>query len=279
MSHPTNPPQPVSTAALIAAGLAGLVVVVVATIVSYSHMHELCVRAGEGDLAKLIPASVDGLVFFASTLLYVQHRGGDPKSKLAVFAAVLGVGMSIVANVVSKVPDLVPLVVVQVFVAAWAPAALGMVGHLAWKLLTIALRAREGVPQEASATYQQVNIGKVQFGPEDAPERRPGSIPTVTHGTTPVPSREDHPELPAGRPEILPARAARKTRRSSREASRSVPDDDLMMFVGKLRDDLAAQGETLTGYKVRKALQEDGHRVGNDRAQRLAERALAEVVR
>lgn len=279
MANPTNPPQPVSTTALIAAGLAGLVVVVVATIVSYSHMHELCVRAGEGDLAKLIPASVDGLVFFASTLLYVQHRGGDPKSKLAVFAAVLGVGMSIVANVVSKVPDLVPLVVVQVFVAAWAPAALGMVGHLAWKLLTIALRAREEAPREGAATYQQVNIGKVQFGPEDVPPSRPGNIPTAPQGTSQVASREHRPGLPVGRPEIIPSSSPGKTRRSSREPSPPATDDDLMVFVRRVRDDLASDGGKLTGYKLRKAFQDDGRKIGNTRAQTLAERAMAEAGR
>lgn len=269
MAEHTDPPQSVSPWVIGVATFAAAVVVVVAATVSYAHMYHLADRAGEGGLARLIPASVDGLVFFASTLIYAQHTSGEPKSKLAVFAVVLGVLMSIVANVVSKVPGLVSPTAVQVVVAAWPPAALGMVGHLAWKLLTLALRARRDVRAERPGTAveigQQVNIGTMTIGSQDARQEAPAALPEDRPEAIPAPSRELTPS---------PPKTARRT--APRRSRATVPDHEWIPYVRRLRDDLASQGRPLTANALKEASRQDGMapgRLGHDRATRLIDLA------
>jgi hypothetical protein len=106
--------------------LAVVVVAAVAAAASYSHMRRLAVDAGEGEIAFLLPLSVDGLVVAASMSLLVRRRAGHPPGGLAWCALLLGVGASLAANVAAAEPTLVGRLV-----AAWPPLAL----LLAYELL------------------------------------------------------------------------------------------------------------------------------------------------
>ena len=103
------------TAAAVAA------VAVVAAAASYSHMHELAVQAGEGEMARVLPLSVDGLVVAATMTLLSARRAGRKAGALPWLALFLGLGASLAANVAAAEPT-----VVGRLVAAWPPVALAL---------------------------------------------------------------------------------------------------------------------------------------------------------
>ena len=103
------------TAAAVAA------VAVVAAAASYSHMHDLAVKAGEGDMARVLPLSVDGLVVAATMTLLSARRAGRRAGALPWTALFLGLGASLAANVAAAEPT-----VVGRLVAAWPPVALAL---------------------------------------------------------------------------------------------------------------------------------------------------------
>lgn len=105
-------------------------VATVAAIVSYAHMHTVAARAGEGWRAWLLPLSVDGLIVCASLVLIVRRRQGRPAGWLAWLGLVLGLAVSISANVAAAEPTLVGRLV-----AAWSPLALGVSYELLLGLL------------------------------------------------------------------------------------------------------------------------------------------------
>jgi len=116
------------TAAAVAA------VAVVAAAASYSHMHDLAVQAGEGEMARVLPLSVDGLVVAATMTLLSARRSGRRAGALPWAALFLGLGASLAANVAAAEPT-----VVGRLVAAWPPVALA----LSFELLLRQTRASE----------------------------------------------------------------------------------------------------------------------------------------
>lgn len=79
-----------------AAGLA--LVAGVALVVSFLHLRELCLRAGESELtALLVPLSVDGLLLSAGATMRVQSNQGR-RDPLVVLAFVLGVAATMAGN-------------------------------------------------------------------------------------------------------------------------------------------------------------------------------------
>lgn len=262
MADPTKSPQPVSTGVLSVAVLAGAVVTIGAAVVSYTHMHELAVSAGEGWLAWIDPALVDGMVVFASTLLYAQHRLGQRAHWLVLPAIILGVAASLGANILSREPDLVDAKALGVIVRAVPPLALAIVGHLAWQLL--GLRTRPVPPPVDPPTIgQQVNIATMNVGSQDASREAIQEAPVPRPDAIPAPSRELLPS---------PPRPARRT--APRKGKVTVPDHEWMPFLKHLRDTLDAQGRDLTPNALKDASRRDGmapHSLGHDRASRLIE--------
>jgi hypothetical protein len=112
------------------------VVAVVALVVSYSHTHDLALLAGQSELlARILPAAVDGLVVAGSTSLLVDHRAGRKGDQLAGVAVVVGLASSVAANVAAADPGAVDLRVVRLVMAAYAPIALAISGHLLLRML------------------------------------------------------------------------------------------------------------------------------------------------
>jgi hypothetical protein len=80
-------------------GLAVLGVALVAAIVSYRHAYELVVRHGEtGATARMVPLTVDGLVYASSMVLWHSARQGRSRPPLAGWALAAGVAATVGAN-------------------------------------------------------------------------------------------------------------------------------------------------------------------------------------
>lgn len=92
----------------------------IAGVVSFGHMHELALRAGEGRFtAALIPFSVDGMIVASSMSLLVDSRSGRSGGVLPWTLLVLGSTASLAANVAAATPTVEGRVI-----AAWPSFAL-----------------------------------------------------------------------------------------------------------------------------------------------------------
>ena len=92
----------------------------IAAVVSFRHMHELCLRHGEDRLAAvLIPLAVDGLIVVASMSILLAYRYGSRGSLLAWSLLVVGSLASLGANVAVAEPSLIGRII-----AAWPSLAL-----------------------------------------------------------------------------------------------------------------------------------------------------------
>lgn len=92
------------------------VVATVAAIVSYSHMHDVAERAGEGWRSWIEPLSVDGLLVGTSQVVAARRHAW-----LAWVAVAVGLLVSLAANLAAAGPDLMSRLV-----AAWPAVALAL---------------------------------------------------------------------------------------------------------------------------------------------------------
>ncbi|GGN99265.1 DUF2637 domain-containing protein [Microbispora bryophytorum] len=101
--------------------IAGVVLLaLIAAVVSFRHMHELCLRHGEDHLAAvLIPLAVDGLIVVASMSILLANRYGLRGGMLAWSLLVVGSLASLGANVAVAEPSLIGRII-----AAWPSLAL-----------------------------------------------------------------------------------------------------------------------------------------------------------
>ncbi len=80
----------------------------VAAVVSFRHMHELCLRHGEDQLAAvLIPLAVDGAIVVASMSILLANRYGSRGSALAWIMLMIGSLASLGANIAIAEPSLI----------------------------------------------------------------------------------------------------------------------------------------------------------------------------
>jgi len=128
--------QPAPLALVVVTVLAVAIVALVTMFASYSHTMDLAEMAGQAPfVAAILPAAVDGLVIAGSTSLLVDHHLGRKGSPLAWAAVALGLVSSMAANVVSVDPTIVDLRHVKWVMAAYAPLALAVSGHLLLRML------------------------------------------------------------------------------------------------------------------------------------------------
>ncbi|MEO3797845.1 DUF2637 domain-containing protein [Nonomuraea sp. B10E15] len=129
---------------------------VIAAVVSFRHMHELCLRHGEDHLAAvLIPLAVDGTIVVASMSILLANRYGSRGGMLAWTLLVVGSLASLGANIAIAEPSLIGRII-----AAWPSAAL--IGS--YELLMSQVRrlsansdARESQEEGPSAEVQEVS--------------------------------------------------------------------------------------------------------------------------
>ncbi|QKV74516.1 DUF2637 domain-containing protein [Amycolatopsis sp. Hca4] len=160
----------------------GALVALVAAIASYTHMRDLAAKHGETWLSWLVPLSVDGLLVVASLAILRARRDGTAAPGLAWLAVVVGVLVSLVANVASAGPDLVNKVV-----AAWPPLAFAMAYELVVSLIRPAAASDPVVAGEPEPVHQE---------------------PHQEAGGEPVTSEDTHQEAPPLRQRVAEALAA-----------------------------------------------------------------------
>ncbi|WP_405087577.1 DUF2637 domain-containing protein [Microbispora sp. NBC_01389] len=113
----------------------------IAAVVSFRHMHELCLRHGEDRLAAvLIPLAVDGLIVVASMSILLANRYGSRGGLLAWSLLVVGSLASLGANVAVAEPSLIGRII-----AAWP--SLALIGS--YELLTSQIRCFAGEQAKA----------------------------------------------------------------------------------------------------------------------------------
>jgi Protein of unknown function (DUF2637) len=112
-----------------------VLVALVAAVASYEHIRALADIAGEDWRSWLLPISVDGLAVAATMTMLVRRRAGQPAGALAWAALILGVGVSLGANVAAADPTWQGRVV-----AAWPPIGL----LLSYELLMQQIRPTTG---------------------------------------------------------------------------------------------------------------------------------------
>jgi len=146
----------------ITTALAVVAVAVVAAIISYQHAYELVRSHGEsGVTARLLPFTVDGLIWAASMVVLDACRRNRPVPRLAVWS----LGAGIVATVGANLAHGVGHGPVGALVSVWP--ALALVG--AFELLMMLIRTGRGTrPGEAEPElWHQVVPPLVQDAPPE----------------------------------------------------------------------------------------------------------------
>jgi hypothetical protein len=178
-----------------------VVVAVIAAVVSYSHMQQLAVSAGEDWRSWLIPLSIDGLVVAASMVLLTRRRTGLPGGPLAWGALGAGVMASLAANMADARPD-----ITAVLVAGWPAAAFAV----AFELLLQQRRAEQHDPDTMTGALPvpplealAVSHGPMPYPSVTAPSARtvaqvlPVPAPASVVTTSPAPARTAPEQVPA----------------------------------------------------------------------------------
>jgi hypothetical protein len=148
----------------ITTALAVVAVAVVAAVISYQHAFELVRSHGESGLtARLLPFTVDGLIWAASMVVLDASRRNQPVPRLAAWS--LGVG--IVATVGANLAHGVGHGPVGALVSAWP--ALALVGS--FELLMMLIRAGHGTraADDETKSWDQAVPSLVHEAPPELP--------------------------------------------------------------------------------------------------------------
>ncbi len=144
----------------ITTALAVVAVAVVAAIVCYQHAYELVRSHGEsGVTARLLPFTVDGLIWAASMVVLDVSRRNRPVPRLAAWS----LGAGIVATVGANLAHGVGHGPVGVLVSAWP--ALALVGS--FELLMMLIRTGRGTRPGEAEPWHQVVPPLVQQAPPE----------------------------------------------------------------------------------------------------------------
>lgn len=147
--------------------LAVVGVATIAAVVSYQHAYAVVAAHGEDPTtARMVPLTVDGLVYASSMVLWQAARCGDRAPWWAWGLLVVGISATLAANVAHGAGH----GAVGAVVAAWPAVALvGAYELLMWLVRTRAA-AVEPADSEAPDTARQAG-GRAATGPEQAVAR------------------------------------------------------------------------------------------------------------
>ena len=173
-------------------------VAIVAGWVSYEHALAVVRAHGEaGAVARVYPATVDGLIYSASMVLLDSARRGVQAPRLARWLLGAGIGATLAANVAAGL-HFGP---VGAVVASWP--ALALVGS--YELLMLIIRAGAGVPVPGTVG-QTVAATVPEAGPVTVPSAVPVDVPVIEPVAVPV---DGVPPTPAGVPRTVTTGRAR----------------------------------------------------------------------
>jgi len=136
----------------ITTALAVVTVALVAAVISYQHAYELVRTHGESGLtARLVPFTVDGLIWAASMVVLDASRRGQPVPRLAAWSLGAGICATVGANLAHGVGH----GPVGAVVSAWP--ALALVGSFELLMMLVRTGHRERADETASEPpYQPV---------------------------------------------------------------------------------------------------------------------------
>ena len=139
-------------------------VAVVAAVISYQHAYELVRSHGEsGVTARLVPFTVDGLIWAASMVGLDSSRRGQPVPRLAACSLGAGICATVGANLAHGVGH----GPVGALVSAWA--ALALVGS--FELLMMLIRTGHGTRtgDDGAESWDQAVPSLVHEAPPELP--------------------------------------------------------------------------------------------------------------
>jgi hypothetical protein len=132
-----------------------LIVIVIAAAVSYSHMFEWAKLNGESHAnewrARIFPVSVDGAILAGSMIIYVDSRTHRPSDRLAYVIVVLGMLVSIGANVGHDWKSWIA----SKIISGWPPLAMALVVELLFRFLRRGREQADEVAQRAERAQQR----------------------------------------------------------------------------------------------------------------------------
>lgn len=135
----------------ITTALAVLMVAGVAAVISYQHAYELVRSHGEtGATARLLPFTVDGLIWAASMVVLDASRRNHPVPRLALWS----LGAGIVATVGANLAHGLGRGPVGALVSAWP--ALALVGS--FELLMLLIRKHHQADAESDADHASADV-------------------------------------------------------------------------------------------------------------------------
>ena len=188
---------------------AAALVAAVAGIISYSHIREVALRVGEGDLAgMLLPLGIDGLIVVAAMAMIEDKRAGRYPRPSARVALVLGIVMTVAGNVASAE-------------ASWVARAVAAVPALSF-LVAVEVLARTGRLRAGQPSDQGSPTSENAVRATERPQNRPA------HTSTPAKQRKrstaDRVATAAARtPAATPAELAARLKVSERTVQRYLP--------------------------------------------------------
>lgn len=148
----------------ITTALAVLAVACVAAIISYQHAYELVSSHGEHGLtARLLPFTVDGLIWAASMVVLDASRRNHRVPRLAAWS----LGAGILATVGANLAHGLGHGPIGALVSAWP--ALALVGSFELLMLLIRTQRQYNVDRPADADLNHLAPALEQRGPPAAP--------------------------------------------------------------------------------------------------------------
>lgn len=130
-----------------------IVVVGIGTVaagISYVHAYDVVTEHGEtGATARLLPLTIDGMVYVASMVLLDSARRDRQAPGLAIATLALGIAATVAANVLHGIAH----GVVGAIIAAWPAVTLVLVFELLMKMIR---GSRAGEPKTAVAPESHV---------------------------------------------------------------------------------------------------------------------------
>ncbi|MGW5416676.1 DUF2637 domain-containing protein [Actinomadura geliboluensis] len=147
----------------ITTALAVVAVAAVAAVISYRHAYELVHSHGEsGPTARLVPFTVDGLIWAASMVILDASRRQQPAPPLAKWSLAVGIVATVGANVAHGASH-GPIVAV---VSAWP--ALALVGSFELLMTLTRAATRSDLVQDEGRTEPAQPRTKVERTPDQA---------------------------------------------------------------------------------------------------------------
>ncbi|WP_017972980.1 DUF2637 domain-containing protein [Actinopolyspora halophila] len=150
--------------------LAVAVVTAVAAVVSFVHLREVAIAAGEEWRAWLLPLSVDGLVVAGSLSAFQSRRNGVEVHGMTVVSLGTGLFVSLAANVIVPFLDEIPeqaMSILSAAVAAWPAVALALAFE---QLLRV---QRSTVHSSEQLESQEESLSEQESVPEEPPDTSP----------------------------------------------------------------------------------------------------------